>query len=164
MKVSSTPRYAALALAAALTGLFGFAEPRSAQAEAATLNAVHQRSQVQAQALGDLSPIATVQQVHRRWRWRRGRVLRSRYYHRLRHGPRYRYRRGPNVYVYDGWYYNRPWWLTVDYRRYPRRAYVSRRYRVHYDGRCDYWADRCAANWGVRNPDFQGCLRYHGCR
>lgn len=29
--------------------------------------------------------------------------------------------------------------------------------------RCNYWADRCADNWGYRNSNFYGCLRYHGC-
>lgn len=30
-------------------------------------------------------------------------------------------------------------------------------------GACDYWVDRCAANWGTRNNNFYGCIRYHGC-
>ena len=30
-------------------------------------------------------------------------------------------------------------------------------------GSCDYWADRCAQNWGTRNNNFYGCLRYHRC-
>ena len=30
-------------------------------------------------------------------------------------------------------------------------------------GSCAYWSDRCVASWGYRNPDYYGCLRYHGC-
>lgn len=40
------------------------------------------------------------------------------------------------------------------YRRSPRRSYGSS---------CSYWSDRCADNWGYRNSDYYGCLRYHGC-
>jgi hypothetical protein len=40
------------------------------------------------------------------------------------------------------------------------------RYRRSYRGRnrCSHWARRCANNWGYRNNNFYGCLRYHGCR
>ncbi len=31
-------------------------------------------------------------------------------------------------------------------------------------GRCSYWANRCADNWGYRTNSYYGCLRYHGCR
>lgn len=63
-------------------------------------------------------------------------------------GPRYRYYR-PYPYYYRPYY--RP------YRRYyaPRRAY---------GGRCAKWSRRCAANWGYRNRNYYGCLRYHRCR
>ncbi len=37
--------------------------------------------------------------------------------------------------------------------------HYSRRHR----SRCSYWSDRCADNWGYRNNDYYGCLRYHGC-
>lgn len=40
------------------------------------------------------------------------------------------------------------------YKRSPRRSHSSR---------CSYWSDRCASNWGYRNSDYYGCLRYHGC-
>lgn len=44
-----------------------------------------------------------------------------------------------------------------------RRHYSPR--RRHYGGsRCGYWSDRCADNWGYRNRNYYGCLRYHGCR
>jgi hypothetical protein len=42
----------------------------------------------------------------------------------------------------------------------PIYSYRAPRYRSN---SCDYWADRCAANWGYRNSDYYGCLRYHGC-
>lgn len=28
---------------------------------------------------------------------------------------------------------------------------------------CDRYADACAKNWGTRNSNFDGCMRYHGC-
>lgn len=28
---------------------------------------------------------------------------------------------------------------------------------------CAYWAQECAAVWGVRNRDFDGCMRYYRC-
>jgi hypothetical protein len=40
------------------------------------------------------------------------------------------------------------------YKRSPRRSYRAS---------CSYWSDRCADNWGYRNSDYYGCLRYHGC-
>jgi len=55
-------------------------------------------------------------------------------------------------------------------RRYIRRHYYVPYYRGYYYGygprygRCDYWRKRCIANWGYGNPDFYGCMRYHGCR
>lgn len=30
-------------------------------------------------------------------------------------------------------------------------------------GRCDYWASRCAANWGPSGPNFRGCMRHYRC-
>ncbi len=32
-----------------------------------------------------------------------------------------------------------------------------------YGERCEYWHHRCVQNWGYGNPDYYGCLRYHGC-
>lgn len=31
------------------------------------------------------------------------------------------------------------------------------------DDRCEYWAARCAANWGYGNANYHGCMRYHHC-
>ena len=28
---------------------------------------------------------------------------------------------------------------------------------------CHHWRKACAENWGYRNNDYYGCLRYHGC-
>lgn len=113
--------------------------------------------------LGDLTVDGAVADVHHRYR--RGLFLRPRFYRRGWHGHRYRFARGPYRYRYHGWYYRRPWWLVSGYsRRYPRHAYYYDRYQVRHGGRCDYWASQCARNWGRRNADFYGCLRYHGCR
>ncbi len=30
-------------------------------------------------------------------------------------------------------------------------------------GSCSRWSRRCTANWGYGNPDYWGCMRYHGC-
>ena len=62
-------------------------------------------------------------------------------------GYKRRYSRGPSIY------------FSIPYYAYPR--YYS--YRPYY-GRCEYWRRRCAANWGYRNSDYYGCMRYHGCR
>ena len=32
-----------------------------------------------------------------------------------------------------------------------------------YASSCRYWHYRCSENWGYRNSDYYGCLRYHGC-
>lgn len=114
--------------------------------------------------------------------YRRGRVLPPRYYREARHGPRYRYRHGRYTYFYDGWWYVSPWWLlayptatTVVYE-YPVEAdvygyaqggaYSSNEFDDAYredQARCAYWSDRCIENWGFQNPNYRGCLRYHGC-
>jgi hypothetical protein len=60
-------------------------------------------------------------------------------------GPRYRYRRYP----YYGYYG-------------PRRYYYAPR-RCYYGG-CSYRARQCARNWGWRNKNWRGCMRYYGCR
>jgi len=37
-------------------------------------------------------------------------------------------------------------------------------YNRHYrGGSCGYWSRRCANNWGYRNSNYYGCMRYHGC-
>jgi len=41
------------------------------------------------------------------------------------------------------------------------RGYRYRRYRSHRS--CRHWRHRCADNWGYRNRNYYGCLRYHGC-
>lgn len=28
---------------------------------------------------------------------------------------------------------------------------------------CRYWHHRCIENWGYDNPDYVGCMRFHGC-
>jgi hypothetical protein len=35
--------------------------------------------------------------------------------------------------------------------------------RYYGGGSCSYWSRRCADNWGYRNSDYYGCMRYHGC-
>lgn len=66
------------------------------------------------------------------------------------------------------------------YRHYPRyrnRYYAPRRYYYRYyvprprarrlyrqSNRHAYWSRRCAANWGYRNSNYYGCMRYHGYR
>jgi hypothetical protein len=47
------------------------------------------------------------------------------------------------------------------YRPYYRR---KRYYRRRRHGRCGYWRKRCIRNWGYRNKDYYGCMRYHDCR
>jgi hypothetical protein len=77
----------------------------------------------------------------------------------IRHRRRFRpyFYIGPSIGIYFG--------SPHRYRRYRhyRRPYLRRSYRRSYGGRCSYWARRCAENWGYRNSDFYGCLRYHGC-
>jgi hypothetical protein len=43
----------------------------------------------------------------------------------------------------------------------PQPYYYSPRPR--YGGRCDYWSNMCARNWGYGNRNYYGCMRYHGC-
>ena len=45
------------------------------------------------------------------------------------------------------------------------RRYYDRgpRYYRGGGGSCDYWANQCARNWGTRNNNFYGCMRYHRC-
>lgn len=86
-------------------------------------------------------------------RSRRG--YRRPHYSRRYHGPRYRYRRSGYPYFYGGYYYSVPWW-TFGFA-------VTPAPRRHYGGNCNYWHNRCVANWGYRNADYYGCMRYHGC-
>ena len=68
------------------------------------------------------------------------------------HYPYYRY-----PYYYRPYYY-RPYY---SYRRPYYRPYT---YRRSYSGRCGRWSRRCAANWGYKNRNYYGCMRYHRCR
>lgn len=83
------------------------------------------------------------------------------------YGPRYRYRRPGYTYFYGGWWYPFAWWSSpaLIYRPYRPYYYYDRPYyRPRVASRsCEYWRDRCIANWGYANNDFRGCMRYHGC-
>jgi len=59
---------------------------------------------------------------------------------------------------YYPYYYGYPGYYSGYYYR-PYRPY-----RRRYGRRCGYWHDRCVANWGYRNSNYYGCMRYHGCR
>lgn len=61
---------------------------------------------------------------------------------------------------YRGPYYHRRHYSGYRPYRYRRYRHVRRYRRAR---RCGYWRDRCAVNWGWRNPDYYGCLRYYGC-
>lgn len=65
---------------------------------------------------------------------------------------------------YPGYYGFRRYY--GDYPYYSRRYYRKRSYskRRNYRGRsCRHWKARCTDNWGYRNSDYYGCMRYHGC-
>ena len=56
-------------------------------------------------------------------------------------------------YHYEG---ARPTYKRYRYER-PSRYYAP-------DARCERWSRQCAITWGATNgPDYNGCLRYHGC-
>lgn len=46
------------------------------------------------------------------------------------------------------------------------RLYGLRRPRTYgpSENRCAGWSRRCDQRWGGGNPDYYGCMRYHGCR
>ena len=77
--------------------------------------------------------------------------------------PRHRY------YGYGGYYGGYPYYGRDYYEPYPyysRRYYRKRTYRKrNYRKRrsCRHWRNRCTDNWGYRNSDYYGCMRYHGC-
>jgi len=73
----------------------------------------------------------------------------KRRYYRSR-GHRRRYYGGPSIYLSLPFYGYAP-------------AYSYYGYRPSY-GRCQYWSNRCAANWGYGNRNYYGCMRYQGCR
>lgn len=37
-------------------------------------------------------------------------------------------------------------------------------YANDYGSSCDYWHRRCVRNWGSRNSNYYGCMKYHRCR
>ncbi|MFO1089752.1 MAG: hypothetical protein U1E46_09270 [Hyphomicrobiales bacterium] len=76
------------------------------------------------------------------------------YGYRPYYGPRYAYPRYGYPYFYQGYYYPRIWWNAPAYAPPPPPPG---------GGRCSSWASACANNWGVNNPNYNGCLRYHGC-
>lgn len=73
---------------------------------------------------------------------------------------------GPGVGIHIGRYpyYHYPYYYRPYYYSYRRYYYRPRTYRRSYSGRCGYWSRRCAANWGYRNRNYYGCMRYHRCR
>jgi hypothetical protein len=73
-------------------------------------------------------------------------------------GSRRVYRGGGSRRVYRG--RGRRTYRGYSIPLYAYGAYYS--YRSYY-GRCEYWHRRCVANWGYRNPDYYGCMRYQGC-
>lgn len=62
-------------------------------------------------------------------------------------------------YGYYGHHYRPYYYSPYRYRRHRRRSY-----RRAYGNRCARWSRRCARNWGYRNRNYYGCLRYHRCR
>jgi hypothetical protein len=89
---------------------------------------------------GIAADASQVQKVHRRGR---------------RH--RHRYHGGPAIYFGFGapYYYGSPYYYT------PRPRY--RRYRRG-GGRCGRAHRACVRNWGYGGGDYEGCMRYEGCR
>jgi hypothetical protein len=76
------------------------------------------------------------------------------YRHSGKNYRRFRGRRPGYTYYYGGWWYSFPWWIATAPYYYEAPVYGDR---------CDYWHDRCVANWGYRNSDYYGCMRYYGC-
>jgi hypothetical protein len=70
---------------------------------------------------------------------------------------------------YGGWGYVTPYW------GYNPGYYGPSYYYDYYDetpyidvtpprgDRCGYWHRQCVKNWGARNPDYYGCMRYEKC-
>jgi len=78
-----------------------------------------------------------------------GRAGTSPHYYRHRHYGRRHYRsHGLHIGIYPFGYY---------------QPYAYSRPRYYSGGSCGYWSRRCAANWGWRNGNYYGCMRYHGC-
>jgi len=94
--------------------------------------------------------IGRVRPGYYRGGWRSGRYWRGGRWI----GPRYRYRRPGFAYFYGGWWYPYAWWGAATYA-----APVT----VAPAGQCGYWHAQCVQNWGANNPDYDGCMRFHGC-
>jgi len=45
-----------------------------------------------------------------------------------------------------------------------RPTRLQRRFYGAGDSACAQWSRRCDRRWGSGNPDYYGCMRYHGCR
>ncbi len=50
-----------------------------------------------------------------------------------------------------------PYAYSYPYSTYYSYPYTTRRYR----GGSGYWHRRCVRNWGYRNSNYYGCMRYH---
>ena len=80
-------------------------------------------------------------------------------YQPQRHGQRYRHRRGVHRHYYGGYWYSTPWWVLA-----PTYYYAPPIVRPPVlAGQCGYWHDLCVQNWGDRNANYYGCMRYQGC-
>ncbi len=81
------------------------------------------------------------------------------------HGTKIYLPRGPGSIYYDyPYYYSRGYYPTHigGYIYYPSSSY-NRSYSQKSGGQCAKWRRKCAANWGKRNADYDGCMDYHGC-
>jgi len=81
----------------------------------------------------------------------------DRHYNRDRHSPRYRYRHGRYRHYHNGYYYANPWWLVPGIGVGIGLGVAGR------NNSCNYWSDRCAANWGYGGSNYNGCMRYYNC-
>lgn len=69
------------------------------------------------------------------------------------HYPRHIY--DPHIYRPYHYYWNGPSRKT--------RRYSSSRHSSKNAGRCTQWSQTCTTNWGSKNADYRGCMRYHRC-
>lgn len=90
---------------------------------------------------------------HSRRRGRRARRRGRRPTRRRRLHARRRRRRRPSVHFH----------FSTPRHYYTPRYYYPYRPRRYYGGRCEYWHRMCTRNWGYANPNYVGCMRYHGC-
>jgi len=128
-----------LALILTMAAVLGFAVSAGSEAQAATAAPVIQPALLDHQ--GSTIPKAQIRQAGIQL------YIGPRYRHR--HYRRYRRFHGPRFRLYIG----------------PRHRYRYRHRRLRrYHGRCGYWHRRCVRNWGYANPNYYGCMRYHGCR